>query len=172
MLSRQPWWQYRCCQTDLCSGWLSSIIVCDAGMAYRWTELGCKGMRIFKDFSPSGNPLGARCAHQRVVSLQELFWSRLEILTQMCAKTEEAHLKGSTWLRLMFSIQLNSLPAWKRTNLPKPPSSTCTTRVACLMTSQSGSSAPASWGSTASPLTSRTALWPLGRTSTSVSVHT
>lgn len=49
------------------------IVVYHAGMAYRWTELGCKGMWIFKDFSPSGNPLGARCSHQRVVSLQELF---------------------------------------------------------------------------------------------------
>lgn len=49
------------------------IVVYNAGMVYRWTELGCRGMWIFKDFSPPGHSLGARYPHQRVVSLQESF---------------------------------------------------------------------------------------------------
>lgn len=81
------------------------------------------------------------------------------------------NLKEYSWPSLGCKIHLFSVPAWKRTSPPKPPTSTCTTRVVCSMTSPSGWSAPASWGSTASPLTSRTALWPLGHTSTSVSVH-
>lgn len=142
-------------------------VVFNAGMENIWPRLERQGMWIFKDFVAPGNVLGARCPHQRVVSFQELLESCVEILTQRCTKMEESRLKDSGW-RLIQSI---SVPAWKRTKPPRLPSSTCTARGECLMTSPSGWSAPASWGSTASPLTSRTAPWPLGHTSTSVSAH-
>lgn len=164
-------WQPRC-QTgrSLCP---DLLLYFNAGMENIWPGLERQGMWIFKDVVAPGNVLGARHPHQRVVSFQELLESCVEILTQICTKMAESRLKDSKLETAGVSrlIQSVSVPAWKRTKPPRLPSSTCTARGECLMTSPSGWSAPASWGSTASPLTPRTAPWPLGRTSTSVSVH-
>lgn len=122
----------------------------------------------FQGFHSLGKPSGCQMSTSESCKFAGVILITLGDFNTNLAKTEETNLTDYSWSLLMFSFQFISVPAWKRTNPPKLPSSTCTARVVCLMTSRSGWSAPASWGSTASPLTSRTALWPLGHTSTSV----